>query len=76
MERFLNSDPNSDLELMEGVKLLMFLTAASLHGDMQQGNDVPVFVWLIFARDTSEDIVSFVKNHLNSIGDTGGLEQV
>jgi ubiquitin thioesterase otulin len=43
---------------------------------MEQGNDVPVFAWLMFARDTSENMSSFVRNHLNQVGDSGGLEQV
>lgn len=72
----LNSDAQCDLELMEGVKLLMLLKAIDLHNDMSQGNDVPIFVWLMFARDTSDTLELFVKNHLNPVGDSGGLEQV
>ena len=72
----LNSDAQCDLELMEGVKLLMLLKAIDLHKDMSQGNEVPIFVWLMFARDTSETIELFVKNHLNPVGDIAGLEQV
>ncbi|KAL4224898.1 hypothetical protein ACF0H5_015594 [Mactra antiquata] len=71
-----NSDLDSDLDLMEGVKLLMLLSALHLHNDMEQGDDVPVFAWLLFARDTSENMSSFVRNHLNHVGDSGGLEQV
>ncbi|XP_052248909.1 uncharacterized protein LOC127856624 isoform X3 [Dreissena polymorpha] len=72
----LNSDPDCDLDLMEGVKLLMALSALRLHGDMEQGRNVPVFAWLLFARDTSESVAAFIKNHLNSVGNSGGLEQV
>ena len=72
----LNSDPNLDLQLMEGVKLLMALSAVQLYGDMEQGKDVPVFAWLLFARDSSENVPSFVRNHLNRVGNAGGLEQV
>ena len=72
----LNSDSRCDIELMEAIKLLMLLKARDLHGDMSQGNDVPIFVWLMFARDTSENVELFVKNHLNPVGDSGGLEQV
>ena len=72
----LNTDSQSEIELMEAVKLLMLLKARDLFGDMSQGNDVPIFVWLMFARDTSENVELFVKNHLNPVGDSGGLEQV
>ena len=72
----LNSSAQSDLELMEGVKLLMLLNTIDLHKDLSQGNDVPVFAWLMFARDTSETVEQFVKNHLNPVGESGGLEQV
>lgn len=40
------------------------------------GNEVPVFVWLLYARDTSDTPESFLLNHVNKIGDTGGMEQV
>ena len=72
----LNSSAQSDLELMEGAKLLMLLNIIDLHKDLSQGNDVPVFAWLMFARDTSETVEQFVKNHLNPVGESGGLEQV
>ena len=72
----LNCDSQCDIELMEAIKLLMFLKARDLYHDMTQGNDVPIFVWLMFARDTSENVELFVKNHLNPVGDSGGLEQV
>lgn len=61
---------------MEGVKLVMALSAVQLFSDMEQGKDVPVFAWLLFARDTSENLSSFVRNHLNRVGNSGGLEQV
>lgn len=61
---------------MEAIKLLMFLEAHSLYEASQKGDDVPVFVWLLFARDTSENPESLLKNHINSVGDSGGLEQV
>ena len=37
---------------------------------------MPVFVSLMFARDTSEDTVSLVRNHLNHVGDSAGVDQV
>lgn len=62
--------------LMEGVKLLMYLEAARLYTVSQAGSDVPVFVWLMYARDTSDTPAKFVTNHLNCVGGTAGLEQV
>lgn len=47
-----------------------------LHNDINEGKDVPVLAWLLFARDTSSDPCALLRNHLNSVGDTGGLEQV
>lgn len=61
---------------MEAVKLLMMLTAIQLYEDYNNGGDVPVFVWLLFARDTSETPRDLLKNHLNGVGDSAGLEQV
>lgn len=72
----LNSDTKVDLQCMEAIKLLMFLEAHSLYEASQRGDDVPVFVWLLFARDTSENLESLVKNHINPVGDSGGLEQI
>ncbi|OWF54973.1 Ubiquitin thioesterase otulin [Mizuhopecten yessoensis] len=72
----LNSDPAGDVMLMEGVKLLMLLEAVRLYNRSQTGADVPLFVWLMFARDTSDTPAKFVTNHLNCVGDTAGLEQV
>lgn len=43
---------------------------------MDDGEDVPIFSHLLFARDTSETVADFLKNHLNAVGDSGGLEQV
>ncbi|XP_069133061.1 serine-rich adhesin for platelets-like isoform X1 [Argopecten irradians] len=72
----LNSDPVGDVMLMEGVKLLMLLEAVRLYNASQTGADVPIFVWLLFARDTSDTPAKFVKNHLNCVGGSAGLEQV
>ncbi len=54
----------------------MMATAVKLFEDYQCEKPVPVFVWLMFARDTSLDPRSFFENHLNPVGDSGGLEQV
>ncbi|XP_028826260.1 uncharacterized protein LOC114784771 isoform X2 [Denticeps clupeoides] len=62
--------------LLEALKLLMLSQAAKLHACMQRGEDVPVFCWLLFARDTSEFPRTFLNNHLSHVGFSGGLEQV
>ncbi|KAG9341616.1 hypothetical protein JZ751_019133 [Albula glossodonta] len=62
--------------LLEALKLLMLNTAAKLHARMQRGEDVPIFCWLLFARDTSDCPRTFLANHLSHVGFSGGLEQV
>ena len=37
---------------------------------------MPTFVWLLFARDSSETPEKLLLNHINPIGDSGGLEMV
>ncbi|RVE58655.1 hypothetical protein OJAV_G00196450 [Oryzias javanicus] len=66
-----------ELGLLEALKLLMLGRAVELHGRMQRGEeDVPLFCWLLFARDSSDSPRSFLSNHLNNVGLTAGLEQV
>ncbi|XP_062841770.1 muscle M-line assembly protein unc-89 [Trichomycterus rosablanca] len=62
--------------LLEVLKLLMLAKAEELYAKMQGGHDVPVFCWLLFARDTSENPRMFFTNHLRQVGFSGGLEQV
>ncbi|XP_059152732.1 uncharacterized protein LOC131938641 isoform X2 [Physella acuta] len=72
----LNTNATFDLELMEGLKIMMLLNLVNLRCQMDDGEDVPIFSHLLFARDTSETVSDFLKNHLNTVGDSGGLEQV
>ncbi|XP_055998560.1 uncharacterized protein LOC125683738 isoform X5 [Ostrea edulis] len=72
----LNHETKEDLLCMEAIKLLMFQEAHFLFEAYQKGDEVPVFVWLLFARDTSENPETLVKNHINPVGDSGGLEQI
>uniref|UniRef100_A0A3P9KGH1 OTU deubiquitinase with linear linkage specificity a n=1 Tax=Oryzias latipes TaxID=8090 RepID=A0A3P9KGH1_ORYLA len=66
-----------ELGLLEALKLLMLGRAVELHGRMQRGDeDVPLFCWLLFARDSSDCPRSFLSNHLRHVGLTAGLEQV
>ncbi|KAL2085615.1 hypothetical protein ACEWY4_018935 [Coilia grayii] len=62
--------------LMEAVKLLMLARAVELHTAMQREDEVPIFCWLLFARDTSSCPRTFLANHLSQVGFTGGMEQV
>ena len=41
-----------------------------------QDTSIPVFGWILFARDTSLSIEALVQNHIHNVGDSGGLEQV
>lgn len=65
-----------ELGLLEALKLLMLGRAVELHTSMQEGGDVPVFCWLLYARDSSDCPRSFLSNHLSQVGFSGGLEQV
>lgn len=65
-----------ELGLLEALKLLMLGRAVQLHGCMQSNGDVPVFCWLLFARDSSTCPRSFLSNHLGHVGLSAGLEQV
>lgn len=65
-----------ELGLLEALKLLMLGRAAELHRCMQAGGDVPLFCWLLFARDSSDCPRSFLSNHLSHVGLSAGLEQV
>uniref|UniRef100_A0A4W4ETR7 OTU domain-containing protein n=1 Tax=Electrophorus electricus TaxID=8005 RepID=A0A4W4ETR7_ELEEL len=62
--------------LLEALKLLMLARAVEFHSQMHAGQDVPVFCWLLFARDTSGNPRTFLTNHLSQVGFSGGLEQV
>ncbi|XP_029445953.1 ubiquitin thioesterase otulin isoform X2 [Rhinatrema bivittatum] len=72
-ETFRNEDEYS---LYEALKFLMLSKAVELYNDNAEGKEVPVFSWLLFARNTSSTPCDFMKNHLNQVGHMGGLEQV
>ncbi|XP_064634305.1 uncharacterized protein LOC135492082 isoform X2 [Lineus longissimus] len=74
--KMVNGDEVTDIRMMEGVKLLMMLHAIDVYEDMTADREVPVFVWLMYARDTSDNPRMLFKNHINTVGDSGGLEQV
>lgn len=76
LEKLLNTNPRLDLQLCEAVKLHMLASALQLHGTSSCGNTVPLFAMIMFARQSSQTPADFMKNHLNIVGDTGGLEQI
>ena len=57
-------------------QVLMMLNAVSLYEDNQCGVRVPVFVWLLYARESSRTPETLFRNHIDRIGDTSGVEQV
>ncbi|XP_048412562.2 ubiquitin thioesterase otulin-like isoform X2 [Stegostoma tigrinum] len=65
-----------EYRLYEAMKILMLAKAIELKNDQVQEKEIPLFCWLLFARDTSADPYQFMKNHLNHVGYTGGLDQV
>ncbi|XP_040833357.1 ubiquitin thioesterase otulin isoform X2 [Ochotona curzoniae] len=73
-ELFTNEE--EEYSLYEAVKFLMLNRAIELYDDKERGKEVPFFSVLLFARDTSNDPGQLLRNHLNQVGHTGGLEQV
>ncbi|XP_043921144.1 inactive ubiquitin thioesterase OTULINL isoform X2 [Protopterus annectens] len=76
MCKVLFSDEDKEYKLYEAVKFLMLYLVIEFYEEMKNGGNFPGFVTFLFARDTSSDPLSFMMNHLNHIGDTGGLEQI
>ncbi|XP_062401392.1 uncharacterized protein LOC134092513 isoform X2 [Sardina pilchardus] len=62
--------------VIEALKLLMLAHAVDLHAAKQRGDNVPIFCWLLFARDTSSSPRSYLANHLSQVGFSRGMEQV
>lgn len=72
----LNGDPVLDVKLCEAVKLHMLAAAINLHTDNNNGSSVPLFAMIMFARHSSPTPRDLLRNHLNPVGDSAGLEQV
>ncbi|CAB3386197.1 Hypothetical predicted protein [Cloeon dipterum] len=73
----LNANASLDLHLLEAVKLHMMATALKIHEQsVTCPDELPLFAMLMFARDTSENPRDFMNNHLQVVGNSGGLEQV
>ncbi|XP_059801150.1 ubiquitin thioesterase otulin-like [Hypanus sabinus] len=65
-----------EYRMYEAVKIMMLAKAIELDCSKVQEKEVPLFCWLMFARDTSTAPYQFMRNHLNHVGHTGGLDQV
>ena len=73
----LNIEPEDfDFTLMEALKFYMFITAAKYWELFSTGQDVPESMQFLFLREDSGNLEDFLINHLNSVGDSGGLEMV
>lgn len=72
----LNGDPTLDVKLCEAVKLHMLAAALDLHVGNNRGDNIPLFAMIMFARHSSLTPKDLVRNHLNPVGDTAGLEQI
>uniref|UniRef100_A0A4W3IMR8 OTU deubiquitinase with linear linkage specificity like n=1 Tax=Callorhinchus milii TaxID=7868 RepID=A0A4W3IMR8_CALMI len=70
------NDQKKEYMMFEAMKFLMLYAVVGLFEELKDDQDVPNFCSFFFARDTSFDPLSFMLNHLNYVGDTGGLEQL
>ncbi|NWI38891.1 F105A thioesterase, partial [Picathartes gymnocephalus] len=71
------SDESREYKLYEAIKFIMLYEVVEAYEQIKS-RDEPVhnFFSLLFARDSSCDPLSFMMNHLNSIGDSICLDQV
>ena len=73
----LNTQPETyDFTLMEALKFYMFITAAEYWELFSNGKEVPESILFLFLREDSANLEDFLVNHLNAVGDSGGLEMV
>ena len=72
----MNKSEGEEVKIFEAVKFLMLYTSIQLYEKIKTQESFELLGTLLFARDTSQDPESFMKNHLNCVGDTGGLDQV
>ncbi|XP_041103186.1 uncharacterized protein LOC121314224 isoform X2 [Polyodon spathula] len=62
--------------ICEAVKFLMLCKAIQMYNRMGDGEDVPVFCTVLFARSTSRHPYHFMINHLNILGLDSRLKQM
>lgn len=76
MCNILFSDVLLEYKLYEALKFIMLYQVTEVYEQMKTNKVIPSLFQLLFSRETSSDPLSFMMNHLNSVGDTCGLEQV
>ncbi|MGH0143507.1 UNVERIFIED_CONTAM: hypothetical protein FKN15_009449 [Acipenser sinensis] len=62
--------------ICEALKFLMLCKSIQMYNRMGDGEDVPVFCTLLFARSTSHHPYHFMINHLNILGLDSRLKQM
>ncbi|XP_058879056.1 uncharacterized protein LOC117399373 isoform X2 [Acipenser ruthenus] len=62
--------------ICEALKFLMLCKSIQMYNRMGDGEDVPVFCTLLFARSTSRHPYHFMINHLNILGLESRLKQM
>ncbi|KAJ7338418.1 hypothetical protein JRQ81_012058 [Phrynocephalus forsythii] len=75
--RAIFSDKETEHKMYEGIKFIMLyqvIEAYECFSNKEEG--IPRFFCSLFAQDTSLDPLSYMMNHLNSVGDGRGLDQV
>uniref|UniRef100_A0A2K6TS31 OTU deubiquitinase with linear linkage specificity like n=1 Tax=Saimiri boliviensis boliviensis TaxID=39432 RepID=A0A2K6TS31_SAIBB len=70
------SDAILEYKLYEALKFIMLYQVTEVYEQMKTKKVIPSLFRLLFSRETSSDPLSFMMNHLNSVGDTCGLEQI
>lgn len=76
MCNILFSDAILEYKLYEALKFLMLYQVTEVYEQMKMKKVIPTLFRLFFSRETSPDPLSFMMNHLNSVGDVCGLEQM
>ena len=61
---------------MEAVKFYMFVKSAEFWEISQKGGELPQGMEYFFLRETALSLEDFLCNHLNNVGNIGGLEMV
>uniref|UniRef100_A0A6I8N8V5 OTU deubiquitinase with linear linkage specificity like n=1 Tax=Ornithorhynchus anatinus TaxID=9258 RepID=A0A6I8N8V5_ORNAN len=70
------SDKNTEYKLYEALKFIMLFQVIEAYEQVKSGKCVPSPFNHLLSQETSSDPLSFMMNHLNSVGDTSGLEQI
>ncbi|XP_063779012.1 inactive ubiquitin thioesterase OTULINL [Pseudophryne corroboree] len=70
------SDDAKENKLYEALKFIMLYLVIEAYENRNTDQHFTRFFHFLFSRDTSADPLSYMMNHLNSVGDTVGVEQV